>query len=171
MTTGTSRRSLLAAALAVPAAAAGTTLLGATPAAAVGTDGSAGAIEIIRPWTGFARLGHTHLTALGGNAPQARVVRIAGTDFLQMRGGVSCEAGHEFDGGSTPDTLDLVGVLPQDLWPATTYVRGVAPRNNRNGFSSCRIEVTREGEVYVYGATSTNTISWIQLDSFSAIWR
>lgn len=166
MTGNASRRSLLAAALAVPAAAAGTAVVSAAPAAAAGTD-----IEVVRPWTTFESLAHEHLKPLGGNAPQARIVRIAGTDFLQLRGGVSCDPEFEFDGGSTPDTLDVIGTLPAELRPLTTYVRGVAPRNNRSGFSTCRIEVALTGKVYVYGATATNKISWIQLDSFSAIWR
>ncbi|MFJ7957624.1 hypothetical protein ACIQ62_15195 [Streptomyces sp. NPDC096319] len=171
-TESTSRRSLLAAALAVPAAAAGGTLLGAAPAAAVGpSDGLPTGIEIVVPWTGFTSLGRPGLEALNGNAPQARVVRIAGTDFLQMRGGVRCAKDNEFEGGSAAEDLDLVGVLPAELRPATTYVRGVAPRNSSGGFSTCRIEVTTAGRVYVYGATSGNKISWIQLDSLSAIWR
>ncbi|MFI8965460.1 hypothetical protein ACIGO8_25490 [Streptomyces sp. NPDC053493] len=172
MTSSTSRRSLLTAALAVPAAAAGTSVLAPTPAAAVGSDGSASPLlEVVRPWTDFTSLAHAQLKPLGGNAPQARVVKIAGTDFLQMRGGVTCDPGSEFDGGNTPETLDLIGTLPPELRPLTTTVRGVAPRNNRDGFSTCRIELARDGKVYVFGATDGNKISWIQLDGFSSIWR
>lgn len=160
-TPGHSRRSLLAAALAVPAAAAGATVLGAAPAAAAtGVTG----IEVVQPWTAIALAPHV---LADGNAPQARIVRIAGTPFLQMRGVIDCEPGHEFDGGSTPD---MIGTLPVALRPATTYVRAVVPRNNKTGFSSCRVEVNFVGEIYVFGAQETNKITWIQLDSFSAVW-
>ncbi|MFJ6351525.1 hypothetical protein ACIQKB_18855 [Streptomyces sp. NPDC092046] len=98
-------------------------------------------------------------------------MKIEGTDFLQLRGGVSCGPEFAFDGGNTADTLDPIGTLPAGFEPPTTYVRGVAPRNNRDGFSTCRIEVTLTGKLYVYGATTTNRISWIQLDSFSSIRR
>ncbi|MFE3583223.1 hypothetical protein [Streptomyces vinaceus] len=163
-TTGHSRRSLLAAALAVPTAAVGATALGSAPAAAAESG-----LLVVQPWTTLTLA--PHLLVRDGNPPQARILKIAGTDFLQMRGGLSCEKGYEFDGGSTPETLDLLGTLPAALTPATTYVRGVAPRNNRDGLSSCRIEVTLDGKIYVYGATAANKISWIQLDSFSAVWR
>ncbi|MBT2449791.1 hypothetical protein J7F03_22480 [Streptomyces sp. ISL-43] len=157
---GRSRRYLLAAAVALPAAAAGATFLGSSPATA-DTD-----IAVVQPWTPIVLAAHV---LPDGNTPHARIVRIAGTEFLQMRGGITCEKGYEFNGGSTPETNDLLGTLPAALRPTTDYVRGVAPRNNESGSSSCQVEVNLAGEIHVFGALKTNKIAWVRLDSFSAI--
>ncbi|MFD9307933.1 hypothetical protein ACFWCB_35540 [Streptomyces sp. NPDC060048] len=161
-TPGRSRRYLLAAAVAVPAAAAGATLLRSSPATA-DTD-----VAVVQPWTPITPAAHVLPDA---NPPHARIVRIAGTEFLQMRGGITCETGYEFNGGNPPETYDVLGTLPPALRPATAAVRGVAPRNDQAGSGSCQVEVVPAGEIRVFGGLKTNKIAWVRLDSFSAIWR
>ncbi|MFJ7989102.1 hypothetical protein [Streptomyces sp. NPDC096351] len=148
--TGTSRRSLLTAAVAVPAATLGAPLL-ATPAAA----DAPGGIVVVHDWQ--------PLTLASGvtaavDVPAVRVVKIAGTDFLQMRGG--------FTGQFTADTV--IGALPTTI-TVPKVVRAVCPRNNSAGINSCRVEVHTTGRVTVFGGTAANDITWVTLDSYSAV--
>ncbi|MFF7360129.1 hypothetical protein [Streptomyces sp. NPDC008125] len=145
-----SRRALLTAAVTVPAAAVGAPLL-ATPAAAATTGG----IEVVHDWTALVLASGVTPSA---DTPAARVIRIAGTEFLQLRGGVNCA----FTGDSA------LGTIPASLAvPKTT--RAVCPRNNKAGVNACRVEISTAGHVTVFGGTTANSITWIALDSFSAV--
>ncbi|MER7729095.1 hypothetical protein [Streptomyces sp. NPDC096323] len=149
--TSTSRRALLTAAVAVPAAAIGAPLL-ATPASAADVPGG---ISVVQDWQ--------PLTLAAGvtaavDVPAVRVVKIAGTDFLQMRGG--------FTGQFTADTV--IGTMPTTI-TVPKVVRAVCPRNNSAGINSCRVEVHTSGRITVFGGTATNDITWVTLDSYSAV--
>ncbi|MGW2280850.1 hypothetical protein [Streptomyces sp. NPDC001770] len=145
-----SRRALLTAAVTVPAAAVGAPLL-AAPAAAATTGG----IEVVHDWTALVLASGVTAAA---DAPAARVIRIAGTGFLQLRGGVDCA----FTGDAA------LGTIPASLAvPKTT--RGVCPRNNKAGVNACRVEISTAGHVTVFGGNAANSITWVALDSFSAV--
>ncbi|MFI5618672.1 hypothetical protein [Streptomyces sp. NPDC051567] len=143
------RRSVLAAALAVPAA---TTLLTATPAAA-----APGTVDA-QPWTDL--LLEPGVTAQANAKPQIRLITIAGTTFLQARGAITCDL--------TADTR--IATMPGVLKP-TSVTRAVAPRNNSQGINSCRLEISTTGAVTVYGGNTGNPVTWVQLDSVQTIWR
>ncbi|MFE5597234.1 hypothetical protein [Streptomyces sp. NPDC056549] len=151
----TSRRSLLTAALAAPAVAVGAPLLTAAPAAAVDpTDGC----QVVVDWKPIT------LEAGVQNDPlspaEARVIRLAGTEFLQLRGLVTCA----FTGDGP------LGTLHGDIRPPK-LTRGVCPRNNSQGINALRIEATTAGVVYVLGPQAANKVTWIQLDNFSSVMR
>ncbi|WP_369373587.1 hypothetical protein [Streptomyces sp. cg36] len=147
----TSRRSLLATALAVPTAAVGAPLLSATPAAAA----PAGVVTVV-DWSDVALA-----AGITAQAPvQARVVGIAGTEFLQLRGTVGCSL--------TADAQ--LGTLPVAIRPPKT-TRGICPRNNNTGINATRVEADTAGRVMVYGPLAANPVTWIQLDSFSSVLR
>ncbi|MFD5764862.1 hypothetical protein ACFWIN_03435 [Streptomyces sp. NPDC127049] len=150
----TSRRSLLAAALATPVAVAAAPLATASPAAAASAEGC----QIIVPWTAVTPTGV--ITTHPDNPFQARVVRLAGTDFLQFRGYLT--------GNLVKD--ETLGTLPPSIEPSG-YVRGVVPRNNHLGVNAIRVEATAEGLVRVVGPQAANPVTWIQLDSFSSVLR
>ncbi|MEV6549669.1 hypothetical protein AB0M57_13295 [Streptomyces sp. NPDC051597] len=149
----TSRRSLLATALAVPTAAAGVPLLTASPAAAAATG-----VATIVDWTDIALA--AGVSASAGTPAQARVVSIAGTEFLQLRGIVTCA----FSGDAQ------LGTLPATIRPPKT-TRGVCPRNNHLGVNATRVEADTAGRVMVYGPQTSDPVTWIQLDSFSSVQR
>ncbi|MEV6951118.1 hypothetical protein [Streptomyces sp. NPDC051183] len=148
------RRSILGAVLTLPAALAAGNLLTSAPAAAAE---SAGGVEA-QPWADIVL--DPGITAQAGATPQVRLITIAGTVFLQARGAVTCNL--------TADTK--IGTLPNGLVP-TWYVRAAVPRNNSQGINACRLEVKPSGSVSVYGGNEGNPITWVQLDSFQAIWR
>ncbi|MFI6416702.1 hypothetical protein ACIBG6_04595 [Streptomyces sp. NPDC050842] len=151
----TSRRSLLAAALAAPAVAVGAPLLAATPAAAADpVDGC----QVVVDWTAIA-LESTVENEAGAPA-QARVIRLAGTEYLQLRGTVTC--------AFTAD--GRLGMLPATIRPPK-LTRGVCPRNNSQGINAIRIEANTAGAVNVFGPQATNKVTWIQLDNFSSVLR
>ncbi|MFH9726435.1 hypothetical protein ACH4M4_26240 [Streptomyces sp. NPDC017254] len=147
----TSRRSLLTAALAAPAVAVAGPLLTATPAAAAG-DGC----QTVVDWTAITL--DAAVTNEAGAPAEARVIRLAGTDFLQLRGTVTC--------AFTAD--GRLGTLPATIRPAK-LTRGVCPRNNSLGINAIRIEANTAGTVNVYGPQATNKVTWIQLDNFSSV--
>ncbi|WP_406290503.1 hypothetical protein [Embleya sp. NBC_00896] len=152
---GRSRRALLTAALAVPATAA-VTAVGmslAEPAEA-----ASGGIEVRRGWTTIKLA--PGVTVLDRNVPQARLLDIAGSTFLQLRGTVGCTFRQD----------QKLGDVNPALRPSAA-VRGVAPRNNHSGVNACRVDVTETGLVVVYGGTNDSPVTWIQLDDFSAMWR
>ncbi|MFF5209254.1 hypothetical protein [Streptosporangium sp. NPDC000396] len=146
------RRSLLTAAVALPVSAAAAPLLTAPAAAAE----SAGGFNVVYDWRPLTL--RPGVKAFPDDVPQARVVRIAGTDFLQMRGGAGCS----FTGDAP------LGSLPAGL-AVPKLTRGVCPRNNVNGVTACRVEADIHGQVIVLGATPTSKITWVQLDSFSSV--
>ncbi|MFE9565900.1 hypothetical protein ACFYM0_32865 [Streptomyces sp. NPDC006487] len=149
-TSQSSRRTLLTAALALPAAAAAGPLL-ATPATATGTTevGVAG---------GWRQITVTSGAGIGvQTVPQFRIVQIAGTGFLQLRGTIT----------GTFDTDFLLGTLPADVSIPTT-ARDICPRNNVNGLTTCRVEVNAQRQVWIHGANTNAKITWLQLDNFSA---
>ncbi|MFE3070774.1 hypothetical protein [Streptomyces sp. NPDC059247] len=156
----TSRRSLLTAALAAPVAAVGVPLAAAAPAAAA--DPRTGCQTVV-DWTDIV----TDVTAEPGSPLQARIIRLAGTEFLQLRG----TALHVFT-GDTP-----LGVLPQALRPSRV-TRGIAARNNHEGVNAIRVEVSAAGVLTALGTATapgepptTNIVRWVQLDSFSSVLR
>lgn len=101
------------------------------------------------------------ITAQSGlRSPRGRLVDIAGTTYLQLRGG--------FEGTLAKDTR--IAQLPPTLTPSRT-VRAEVPRDNRAGRCVCRAEVTSDGGLTVFGATSDNPVTWVDLDAFSAAWR
>ncbi|MFI6421307.1 hypothetical protein ACIBG6_28345 [Streptomyces sp. NPDC050842] len=160
--TTTSRRSLLAAALAAPVAAVGVPLATAAPAAAA--DPLTGCQTVVG-WTDIVPA--PGITAETGSPIQARIIRLAGTEFLQLRGVALCTF--------TADT-DL-GTLPAAVRPPK-LTRGIAARNNHEGISAIRVEVNTAGVLRAFGTAtaagqppSTNVVRWIQLDSFSAVTR
>ncbi|MFE2561631.1 hypothetical protein ACFXGT_37610 [Streptomyces sp. NPDC059352] len=151
----TSRRSLLAAALAAPAVAVGAPLLSATPAAAADpVDGC----QIVVDWTAIVLEATVENEA--GAPAQARVIRLAGTEYLQLRGTVIC--------GFTADAR--LGTLPATIRPPK-LTRGVCPRNNSQGINAIRIEANTAGALNVFGPQATNKVTWIQLDNFSSVLR
>ncbi|GGY51865.1 hypothetical protein [Streptomyces omiyaensis] len=158
--TTTSRRSLLAAALAAPVAAVGVPLATAAPAAAA--DPLTGC-QTVQDWTPVAL--EPPVTFETGAPLQARIVRIAGTQFLQLRGVALTEF--------TEDTY--LGTLPAAVRPPR-LTRGIAARNNHEGISAIRVEVGTDGRLKAFGTKtaagqppSTNLVRWIQLDSFSSV--
>ncbi|GAA2771181.1 hypothetical protein [Streptomyces showdoensis] len=94
------------------------------------------------------------------NAPQGRLISLAGTTTLQLSGGVK--------GSFDADTV--LGYLPDSLTPSVT-ARANVPRNNNGGYSVARVEAGPDRELRLFGGRSTNVITWAQLDSFSAAWR
>ncbi|QES11711.1 hypothetical protein DEJ45_04320 [Streptomyces venezuelae] len=149
----TSRRSLLTAALAAPAAVATAPLLTATPAAAADpVDGC----QVVVPWTAIAL--DPAVTNQAGAPAEARVIRLAGTEFLQLRGIVTC--------AFTADAQ--LGTLPAEIRPPK-LTRGVCPRNNSQGINAIRVEANTAGVINVFGPQTTNKVTWIQLDNFSSV--
>ncbi|MET9957420.1 hypothetical protein ABZ135_38505 [Streptomyces sp. NPDC006339] len=146
------RRSVLGAALALPAALTVGSLAAATPAAAAGgVDAGAWAPLVLE----------AGITPSPGAAAEVRLVTIAGTTFLQARGLVTCNL--------AADTR--IGRLPDGFTLPTAYVRAVAPRNNSQGVNACRVEINPSGSVSVYGGNAGNPITWIQFDSVQTVWH
>ncbi|MEU5216569.1 hypothetical protein AB0G79_10270 [Streptomyces sp. NPDC020807] len=147
------RRSILGAALGLPAGLAVAGLAAAAPAAAAEAGITAD------PWVDLVL--EPGITATAGAVPQVRIVTIAGTAFLQARGQIT--------GSWTADTR--IATLPTGFARPTWYVRAPVPRNNSQGINACRFEINPAGSVTVYGANAGNPITWVQLDSVQAIWR
>ncbi|WP_327268929.1 hypothetical protein OG233_15170 [Streptomyces sp. NBC_01218] len=148
-----SRRALLTAAVTAPAAAVGAPLLAAPAGAATPVRGVG--VGLVHPWAPLVLAPDVTASA---DVPAARVVRIAGTDFLQLRGGVVCALTAEAALGTVPATLAV---------PKTS--RGVCPRNNKAGVNACVVEISTSGRVTVLGATAANAITWVTLDGFSVV--
>ncbi|WP_433248745.1 hypothetical protein ACQPYK_01085 [Streptosporangium sp. CA-135522] len=139
-------------AITLSASAAGTLLLAAAADAARSTGG----FSVVYGWQPLSL--RPGVRAFAADVPEARVVRIAGTDFLQMRGGAWCS----FSGDAA------LGSLPAG--PAVRKLtRGVCPCNNLNGVNACRVEADPRGPVTVLGATPASKITWVQLDNFSSV--
>lgn len=95
------------------------------------------------------------------NAPQARLISLAGTTVLQLSGGVA--------GPFAADTV--LGTLPDPLTPSIT-ARATVPRDNAAGGPAvARVEIGSDRAVRLYGGRTTNPIAWAQLDNVSAVWR
>ncbi|MFD0149328.1 hypothetical protein ACWGQ4_19710 [Streptomyces sp. NPDC055721] len=99
----------------------------------------------------------------GAEQPRGRLIALAGTTYLQLRGTINPPAG-----GMTAD--GKIATLPHRLRP-TLPARQNVPRNNKAGRFMCRVEANILGELRVYGAYPDNAITWIGLDSFSTVWR
>ncbi|MFE3070775.1 hypothetical protein [Streptomyces sp. NPDC059247] len=98
----------------------------------------------------------------GAERPRGRLVVLAGTTYLQLRGSVSVSPGL---------TEDLrIATLPHRLRP-TVRIRHNAPRNNHKGRAICQVEADIHGELLVLGATPDNAITWVDLAGVSAVWR
>ncbi|MEV4946874.1 hypothetical protein [Streptomyces sp. NPDC053755] len=147
----TSRRALLTAAVAVPAAAVGAPMLATSASAADLPSG----ISVVHDWQPLVLASHVTPAV---DVPAVRVVNIAGTEFLQMRGGFTCAFTADAVIGTMPTTITVPKV-----------VRAVCPRNNSAGINSCRVEVHTTGRITVFGGTAANDITWVTLDSYSAV--
>ncbi|MFB7586799.1 hypothetical protein [Streptomyces sp. NPDC056169] len=99
----------------------------------------------------------------GTERPRGRLIALAGTTYLQLRGTINPPAG-----GMTAD--GRIATLPHRLRP-TLVARQNVPRNNKAGRYICRVEADILGDLRVYGAYEDNAITWIDLDSFSTVWR
>ncbi|WP_282692483.1 hypothetical protein [Streptomyces sp. CC208A] len=151
----TSRRSLLTAALAAPVAAVGVPLVTAAPAAAADP---ADGCQTVVDWTDIIPAAGVTPNA---TAPiQARVIRLAGTEFLQFRGTLTCN----FTADGT------LGTLPATIQPPK-LTRGIVPRNNSYGINAVRVEANTARAIKVYGPQASNPVTWMQLDSFSSVMR
>ncbi|MFE7414969.1 hypothetical protein [Streptomyces laurentii] len=149
------RRSVLGAALALPAALTVGGLAAATPASA-----APGAATVdAGAWTALVL--EPGITPLAGATPEVRLVTIAGTVFFQGRGLVSCDL--------TADSR--IGRLPDGFPLPTGYVRAAVPRNNSQGINACRFEINPSGAVSIYGGNAGNPITWLQFDPVQTIWR
>jgi hypothetical protein len=153
MSRNQNRRSILGAALALPAALTVGVTATATPAAAAtgGVEAGEWADLVLEPVA----------APTAGATPQVRLITIAGTTFLQARGQIT--------GSFTADTK--IATLPAALARPTWYVRATAPRNNSQGINACRFEINPTGSVTLYGGTTGNPITWAQFDSVQAVWR
>ncbi|MFJ3903849.1 hypothetical protein [Streptomyces sp. NPDC090025] len=147
------RRSVLGAALGLPAALTVGGLAAASPAAAAPGTVDAGA------WTPLVL--EPAVTPNPGAAPEVRLVTIAGTTFLQARGLIS--------GNLTGDLR--IGRLADGFTPPTSHVRATATRNNSQGVNACRFEINPAGSVTLFGATTGNPITWAQFDSVQTVWH
>ncbi|APE25282.1 MULTISPECIES: hypothetical protein [Streptomyces] len=98
----------------------------------------------------------------GASRPRGRLIALAGTTYLQLRGTVTCSPGLTADG--------RFATLPHRL-RATRLTRQNVPRNNNTGRCVCRIETDVSGGLRVYGPTPDNAITWIDLDGVSVAWR
>ncbi|WP_426366831.1 hypothetical protein [Streptomyces sp. E-08] len=98
----------------------------------------------------------------GAQPPRGRLIALAGTTYLQLRGTLTCTPGLTSDG--------RIATLPHRL-RATHLTRANVPRNNNAGRCVCRIETDISGGLRAYGAYSDNPITWIDLDGVSVAWR
>ncbi|HEY9331268.1 MAG TPA: hypothetical protein VIS09_24015 [Streptomyces sp.] len=115
-------------------------------------------VKLLTDWTGIAPVsGVTAQT--GAMSPRGRLVNLAGTTYLQLRGGFDCDLTAE----------GQFAQLPPALTPSRT-VRANVTRNNHDGRCVCRVEANSAGKLSVFGPTADNRISWIDLDNFSAAW-
>jgi hypothetical protein len=146
-----SRRSIIGAALSLPASAGIASLATATPAAAATVDATEWADLLLEPG----------ITPQTGATPQVRIITILGTTFLQASGAISCSLTSDAKIATLPATI------PLPSW----YVRATLPRNNSQGINACRFEVNTAGSVTIYGAASGNPITWVQFDSMQTILR
>ncbi|MFI6316378.1 hypothetical protein ACIBG8_02610 [Nonomuraea sp. NPDC050556] len=144
-----SRRTLLTT---LPVALVSSSTVLAAPASAAASEG----VEIVAGWKPIVL--RTGVTPFPGDAPQARAVRIAGTTFLQLRGGANVSF-----------TADAVlGTLPSGL-AVPKLTRGLCPRNNVNGLLACRVEADPKGQLTVLGGNTVTKITWVALDGFSSV--
>ncbi|MDV5143485.1 hypothetical protein R1T08_04060 [Streptomyces sp. SBC-4] len=98
----------------------------------------------------------------GAQPPRGRLIALAGTTYLQLRGTVTCTPGLTAD--------SRIATLPHRLRP-THLTRQNVPRNNNTGRCVCRIEADVHGALWAYGAAGDNAITWIDLDGVSVAWR
>ncbi|TXS11534.1 hypothetical protein EAO70_31940 [Streptomyces sp. adm13(2018)] len=123
------------------------------------TDAPVQGVKLLTDWTALTGVsGATPQT--GVMSPRGRLVSLAGTTFLQLRGGFDCDITAE----------GPFAQLPPTLTPSRT-VRAEVTRNNQGGRCVCRVEVDSRGRLSVFGPTADNRITWIGLDNFSAAWR
>ncbi|WP_225799085.1 hypothetical protein [Streptomyces sp. NK15101] len=98
----------------------------------------------------------------GAQPPRGRLIALAGTTYLQLRGTLTCSPGLTAD--------SKIATLPHRLRP-THVTRANVPRNNNTGRCVCRVEANIAGALTAYGPTSDNAVTWIDLDGFSVAWR
>ncbi|MFF5784544.1 hypothetical protein ACFY8P_06205 [Streptomyces sp. NPDC012693] len=91
--------------------------------------------------------------------PRGRVISLAGTTVLQLSGTLK---------GSF-DQDAVLGTLPDALTPTVT-ARCSVPRNHTGGVSVARVEAGSDRLLRLYGGRAENAVTWVQLDSFSAVW-
>ncbi|MFI1164798.1 hypothetical protein ACH4UM_14545 [Streptomyces sp. NPDC020801] len=94
------------------------------------------------------------------NAPKGRLISVSGVTTLQLSGGIK----------GTFDADAVIGTLPDMLSPSMA-TRCNVPRNNVGGYCVARAEAGTDRQLRLFGGSSTNVITWAQLDNFSAVWR
>lgn len=118
-------------------------------------------VQVLVDWTPIA-LADGVTSDFTSRPPQARLISVAGSRLLQLSGKIACRFADETRPGG-------IGTLPPALAPSAALQAG-CPRNARDGFAVCQVEVDDQGTVSAYGATAANTIDWIQLDNVSLPW-
>ncbi|MFJ6424557.1 hypothetical protein [Streptomyces hydrogenans] len=114
-------------------------------------------VKVLQDWEDLALA--AGITA-GAERPRGRLVALAGTTYLQLRGTLTCSLGAD----------GPIATLPHRLRP-TRQTRQNVPRNNDTGRCVCRVEAGVRGELWAYGAYADNPITWIDLDGVSVAWR
>ncbi|MER7762776.1 hypothetical protein [Streptomyces sp. NPDC097619] len=100
-------------------------------------------------------------TAPAAAVPQARLLEIAGTVHLQLRGLLRLP----------PGGRHRIGLLPPALRPART-VRGVRPGDTAEGRSACHVEVDARGRLWAAapaGGPGGARLVTVRLDGFSVV--
>lgn len=123
------------------------------------TDAPVQGVKLLTDWTAITGVSGAS-PQTGVNSPRGRLVSLAGTTYLQLRGIFDCDITAE----------GQFAQLPPTLTPSRT-VRADVTRNNQGGRCVCRVEANADGKLSVFGPTSDNRITWIDLDNFSAAWR
>ncbi|MEU5216568.1 hypothetical protein AB0G79_10265 [Streptomyces sp. NPDC020807] len=116
-------------------------------------------VDGVKVLTGWQPITLAPGVSVDQNAPRGRLISVAGTTTLQLSGGIK----GSFDADA------VIGHLPDSLTPSMT-ARASVPRNNNGGYVTARVEAGTDRELRLYGGRSTNVITWVQLDSFSAAW-
>ncbi|MGQ4513705.1 hypothetical protein [Streptomyces sp. DW26H14] len=100
-------------------------------------------------WTAIAIAGSSVLS----RQVEARIVTIAGTRYLQMRGSVNKSL--------TGDTA--IATLPANMRPPVTVTFPIA-KTNSAGNSTVRAEITTAGVLTVYFPTGGSSITWMSFE-------
>ncbi|MFF5209253.1 hypothetical protein [Streptosporangium sp. NPDC000396] len=123
------------------------------------TDEPVQGVKVLSDWIDLTP-GPGVTMASGQRRPRGRVVSVAGSALLQLRGTLTCDLSGD----------GQIAQLPPALTPSRT-IRANVPCSMYNGRGTCRVEVNAEGALWAFGAAAGSVISWIDLDSFSAAWR
>ncbi|GAA3473376.1 phage baseplate protein [Nonomuraea roseola] len=122
------------------------------------TDKAVQGVKVLSDWIGLVPAPGTPM-ASERQRLRGRLVNVAGTTLLQLRGTLSRDLSSD----------GKVAQLPPSLVPSRA-VRANVPCNMDHGRGVCRVEVNAAGELWAFGATARSRISWIDFDSFSVPW-